>query len=401
MFFIRNLIWIFRLFQVLHFCPFSLAGKDCEPKVSWWFNVYSFVGIVLRGIVLLYTAIVCKFFISDFRAGITPTILSVMIGCVRSLELLIHLEAFSHRERHIQFLSKMNRVDWMLTQKLSVDMKYKKVKRDDYCVAVVWILFHFCMMFVVLQSTARNFNMMMISILYFQSFIGMSMHYFQVILYVQMLQYRLSLLNEILDRMSAYRATNFQVIDIRICQVVSQELGLRGHLTAAFDASSAEHVLNQMVLVREVYHELWELAESVNQLFKFSLPVSIGTDFVSMLSTIYWLFMHILVSIGKADQAEHLSGVACLAWASINGVHIFYLSKCCHNTQTKAQTIAIALHKVQINVVLFNDKLRNFFQHFSMQLLHQRIQFNAFGFFSIDYTLVFMVCKIGIYCFTT
>lgn len=30
-------------------------------------------------------------------------------------------------------------------------------------------------------------------------------------------------------------------------------------------------------------------------------------------------------------------------------------------------------------------------QHFSLQMLHQKVHFNAFGFFEVDYTLVFMV----------
>lgn len=50
---------------------------------------------------------------------------------------------------------------------------------------------------------------------------------------------------------------------------------------------------------------------------------------------------------------------------------------------------ALILHKMNFNVE--NRKQTLFLEQFSLQLLIQKIQFTAFGFFSIDYSLLMTI----------
>lgn len=45
----------------------------------------------------------------------------------------------------------------------------------------------------------------------------------------------------------------------------------------------------------------------------------------------------------------------------------------------------------QDNLFMIRFQLLNKFQQFSQQLLHQTVEFNACGFFSVDYTMLFTV----------
>lgn len=48
----------------------------------------------------------------------------------------------------------------------------------------------------------------------------------------------------------------------------------------------------------------------------------------------------------------------------------------------------------QDNLFMIRFQLLNKFQQFSQQLLHQTVEFNACGFFSVDYTMLFTVYTI-------
>lgn len=392
LFFINNVIWIFRLFQIFHLCPFSMSGR---PNITFYLKIYSIFGILIRFVVLAYTSIEHKLFIPVFRNGISWTIMCAMVGCVRSLELIICVEVYFQRDKHFQFLTKLNHVDYLLVDKLSVNMKYNHLKRHTYSVAFAWILFHLSIIFIIIYLSLNDIDKTILKFVYFQSFIGASIYYLQITFYVRMLGSRFKLLNEIFDEMSLIKTNKFPSCDPGIAHVIYYELGLSDNVYS----SSAQFILKQMIVIRKIYHELWELTEYVNHMFRFSLPACIGMDFVSMLSVVYWFVLNILEIISNETTNDGISTIACFVWSLLNGLHLFYLSKCCHDTQQIANLIPITLHKVKINVILYNDKLRNFFQHFSMQLLHQKVQFNAFGFFTIDYTLVFMVCAIETFDF--
>lgn len=48
---------------------------------------------------------------------------------------------------------------------------------------------------------------------------------------------------------------------------------------------------------------------------------------------------------------------------------------------------ALIVHKIEHDI---DNKQENLFlEHFSLQLLHQKIQFSAFGFFNLDFTLLY------------
>lgn len=181
-----------------------------------------------------------------------------MIGYVRLFELLICIEIFMQYDKHIKFLTKLNYIDRLLMDKLSGNMKYKQLKWHSYCVALIWILFHFIMMVIIISFSLNDIDTIKIYFLYFQSFIDASIHYLQIIFYVHMLNYRFKFLYEILNEMSLIETHKFPSHDFEenVCHVILHELGLSDNVISFVDSSSAEYILNKMIIVRKVYHEL-------------------------------------------------------------------------------------------------------------------------------------------------
>lgn len=49
----------------------------------------------------------------------------------------------------------------------------------------------------------------------------------------------------------------------------------------------------------------------------------------------------------------------------------------------------LIVHKIEHD--MNNEQQNLFLEQFSLQLLHQKIQFSAFGFFNLDFTLIYAI----------
>lgn len=141
------------------------------------------------------------------------------------------------------------------------------------------------------------------------------------------------------------------------------------------------------------------------------MVLMLANDFIHLVGVLY----HMFICLGKNEKCEFFDFdiVVC----HLNIFHLTVISRAGQNMANESLQVACAIHRNKfircsvkvnsfvcpssLNYLSFSQKpsklsmnyLRVFFQirKFSFQLLHQRIKLNAFGFFDIDYTLIFKV----------
>lgn len=391
MFVVKCVKPLFHLFQLFALSPFSLKSEKCRPEADWLFVWYSLVGIIVRIAMLVGVICIEHFLTRENQTQITSIIDTVLICFVRLLEIVIIVESLLKRFKQIQFLHYCGFVDETITEKLLIDVHYHRLRQSTIRSAAIWFVAFFAAQGIIIwMSTVETSNYVVFCSLYAQSFFASSLNYFQMIFYVKLLRFRIHVVNRTLEDLCN---------DQRMC-VMTRKYNFKvarvAHRVDAIDDRQLEtvnadenYILGKLVILRALYQQLWEQSIRINRLFQWSLPLNIGNDFFSLLSNCYWVFLFLLKSEKSTEIT--MSTIRCLTWAILNIVHIFMLSKQCHQTSDAAAQIPISLHKIRNFTTSSNTKFNAFIEHFSLQLLHQKIYFSAFGFFTIDYTLIFMV----------
>lgn len=386
---------LFHLLQLFALSPFSFKTEKCRPETDWRFVCYSLAGITVRIAILVCVFCSGHFLTRENQTQITSIIDTVLICFVRLLEIVIMVESLIKRSKQIQYLHYCGFVDEAITEKLLIDMHYHRLRQGTIRSAAIWFVAFFAAQGIIIwMSMVETIHYVLFCSLYAQSFFASSLNYFQMIFYVKLLRFRIHVVNRTLEDLSndhrmcvMPRKYNFKVT--RVAHRVDLIDDSQVKTVNATKSADENYILEKLVTLRTLYQQLWEQSIRINRQFQWSLPLNIGNDFFSLLSNCYWVFLFLLKSEKSTEIT--MSTIRCLTWAILNIVHIFMLSKQCHKTSVAAAQVPISLHKIRNFTTSSNMKFNAFIEHFSLQLLHQKIHFSAFGFFTIDYTLIFMV----------
>lgn len=382
--FIQSVKPLFRIFQVLNLCPFSLKSEKICPEANWIFVCYSLFAIAIRIAILMAVIYAQNYVTRDINAKKLSSAIhhSQLIYSVRILELAILFESLVKRRTKMQYLTHCFAIDNVVIEKLSIDMCYKQLRRKTIRNGCIWFLtIVIAQATCIWMSSAEDVYRICFSLLYAQSFFISSLNIFQISFYLKLLRYRINVLNRVLHHLGNIDVQNATARKIDFphpAQRVAQPK-LETQLTIE------NRILGKLVILRPLYQLLWDQSVEINQQFKWSMPLCIVNDFLSMTLNFSAIFVH----LHQSKKSSKLM-IQCATWATLSLDHLFYLSKHCHETSQEAKDVPVSLHKIRNNQTSSNVKYMSFIEHFSLQLMHQQIYFEAFGFFKIDFKLMFM-----------
>lgn len=200
------------------------------------------------------------------------------IYSVYVLEMIILVEALvkAHQER--QFMDNLLEIDRILMHHFNFDLKMNELKRSIINRFVIWITI---IGFISARILLFHYNMQefLYCFKYIISILTTSLIYYQIVTWTDLIRYRLHILNRLISNLNADQSDQIDTPSIGSAQAHSN-----------FDTAYDAHTLDQFGIIYDLYNRFWIQTNLMNNRFKYSMVLHIGTDFVFLVSNIYFTF---------------------------------------------------------------------------------------------------------------
>jgi gustatory receptor len=145
--------------------------------------------------------------------------------------------------------------------------------------------------------------------------------------------------------------------------------------------------LSRIHTLRQTYSDLYDITESINGIYGFQITLELAYDFVKFVSCLYYS-MELISNVNETGEHTPLKAASALIWATQILVRILSITVSCFATSEEARRTGNVVHKL----LLLQSPLRDTsteLQMFSIQLLSNKVEFSAGGFFPVNLSLVY------------
>lgn len=384
---------LMRVFQLLGLSVTRIPTFKYVP-LHRFIKYYSLLLVASRPSILGYVLINFKV---SANSRLNSFVDRVIIYAGHFLGISIVVEAFVKSRQEEMFLKKIHEIDNNFLRLLNVDLKLNELKKSGVKRLIMWLsaIGTISGWLLYTHYHTRYYRHALIGTL---SVFTASLTYFQIITWANLISTRLNIVNQLIKSLEDdYR-------DDTSSAAIENENGNSSAIDDTF-------IFDKFRLLCDLCNRLWMQTNILNERFKFSMVLMLANDFIHLVGVLY----HMFICLGKNEKCEFFDFdiVVC----HLNIFHLTVISRAGQNMANESLQVACAIHRNKfircsvkvnsfvcpssLNYLSFSQKpsklsmnyLRVFFQirKFSFHLLHQRIKLNAFGFFDIDYTLIFKV----------
>lgn len=325
--FLTTLKWPLRVWQIFGMAPFGVTNKTLLPvkdiKLQFYSAIWLIVHIVLFILSMVYSSTYLDW--ADLPIGNYDTLMAMMT--IRLLSCLIITEAIFKRHKQTEFLQQINRIDFILQNKLEIAVDYKKHQMQCNILITIWMFVCFSCaicVFVVYHMINDKFNECF-WVLYAFPFLIYSLHYQRMVLYVHIIRLRYRMLNQFIEKVCLFQERG--IVNNEILQAFKQMAKVL-HANYPLEQLLSK---SQLMDIRNIYQIMYETTNIINNMFWWSLPLCIGIDFHRLLVNSYLIFGVLLFHLKWNDL------VIGLFWGFINITHLILLSHACHSTNIEVR----------------------------------------------------------------
>lgn len=370
---------LIKLFQNCGLLPIKIGY--CTPCESSGLRKYSIILILFFSIPIFTVYYEHEIFLNKKKSGVSETVDFIQLTSMRSSALLIFCEAFLNRRSMINFFNDLQEIHQLMA-KINVKINFERELRKIYIMIILSMVFYFsCELVVLLGYNLRDTSELSIYwSFYIPFYMICCLRYLQLISFIMIIKRRIDIVNEKLIKISHFT-----------------------HETQI-----------KLEVLRQILYKLYSMSLMVNNFFGLSTLINIANDFITVTLNSFFVF----VSIQNLQRKTIVKIFESIFWCTPHCVNIIALTTCCQLTLQSTYKTALYVHRIGFNGEVANKKLNhgknqlyldfmrvqvrssNFFvleneslfmNHFSLQLLHQKIQFTAFGFINIDFTLLYAI----------
>jgi hypothetical protein len=167
-----------------------------------------------------------------------------------------------------------------------------------------------------------------------------------------------------------------------------------GHLPSVSSSSKfrsqsrPQHVANIHTL-RGVHTILYDIGGLVNSVYGLQLLLAMAYIFMSVVK-----YFHVVMISNLSSQQDQLSTfrvdgiLPLMCVVSIHIANVLWVTASCNSACYEAGRTTTVVNKLLLIQALSSDVSAEL-ERFSQQLLHSKLQFTAFGFFSLDFTFLY------------
>lgn len=311
--FLATILLQFRLWQIFSLVPFGLIGEKLYLNRASNLHYFSMASLAVHVAALLHGLIFQDLYMPDVGESYSQYYNEIMtLSLMRLIACVIVLEAILDRRPQITVLEMINQIDLNLEFKLRIKINYKRQQFHYNIGTLLWLLvFGISVVAIFVYAHVKGQEkFMMFWLFYSLPFIICGLQYQRLSYYATLLRQRYQLLNGFL----------LNICSIQEAHRIESDMKLK-HTT--FDRLITTIQVRDF---RNIYQQLYDVSVRVNDMFWWSLPLCILSDFHKLLVNVYLIFATFLVQ-SSGDDA-----IIGMLWGICNVVNLVVVSHACHST---------------------------------------------------------------------
>jgi len=140
-------------------------------------------------------------------------------------------------------------------------------------------------------------------------------------------------------------------------------------------------------ILRQTYSDLYDITESINGIYGYRITLELAYDFVTFVSCLYTA-MEFKMIVREPGNRNLLRAISSLFWVTQTLVRILSITSSCSAAGDEARRTGTVVHKLLLRQSLPRDTSTEL-QLFSIQLLSNKVEFSAAGFFPVNLSLAY------------
>lgn len=340
-------------------CAFHLFGLSVPSScklTNYLIKFYFLAHIGLRCAIFSYTLWTNQLFLRSNESIIMMSIDTFSICSVRLLEIVILIEAFSKVHQEKQLMDNLLEIDEIIVYQLNTDLKYSQLRFAAIKRFTIWLCTYILVSggCVVFAYYTPNFIYFLI---YMPPYLTASLAYFQIIIWIDLIRYRLHVLNRLLRELNANHSSALEMkrkrsdaVSIHSKGTPSPRLPPPMQFATIIDVfgcsngytNTAAYKCEQFSIFCDVYRRLWAQTRQINERFKCTTVLNIGNDFIAFVLNLYFVFVCIL----QLKTHAHIL-VSDFLRLPLSIFHIWMLSRTCDKTVQESLKIGYELHSIK------------------------------------------------------
>jgi gustatory receptor len=152
--------------------------------------------------------------------------------------------------------------------------------------------------------------------------------------------------------------------------------------------------MSRIHTLRQTYSDLYDITQSINGIYGYQIILELAYDFVSFVSFLYYA-LEVISNVWKSGEGNLrgkekiiLEAACSLCWVTQNLVRILSITASYFAAGDEARRNGIVVHKLLLLQSLLRDTSTEL-QLFSIQLLNNKVEFSAGGYFPVNLSLAY------------
>lgn len=362
--FLETISLIFRMWQIFGLSPLTLDTDSFQPKLSNLQLTYSYLLIILESIILIWI-VVCMNLYTDWTLPKLVIYLNlIMLTVAQLLNIVIYIEALAKRATQIEFYRKMQKIDNIFAKNFGIQQNYKSTRRQIILNGIFWIMEAILLsVFLVWMAASEGNQKMTIFIgVYMLSTFTNMIRYMQFITFVCLIKIRCEVIKERLMQTICFEADDLNELEGDKIVPVLVKLDIRGMSLEKMT------VYQEIILLRQCYHCLWEASAIANRCFRWTMLFALGNHFFLLVTNFYWTFLltvfrdaanPLATIVWAIVNTRRMVAICNICYKTIKEVRYFYLNQIIHNVliifPTQVEKIPLLFH--QLNSKMTDSRL--------------------------------------------
>ena len=146
--------------------------------------------------------------------------------------------------------------------------------------------------------------------------------------------------------------------------------------------------------LRQTYSDLYDITESINGIYGHRIILELTYDFVTFVSCLYYA-LEVISNVKKTGDSNMrdeetiiLEIASSMCWVTQTVARILSITASCSAAVEEARRTGTVVHKLLLRQSLLRDTSTEL-QLFSLQLLNNKVEFSAGGFFPVNLSLAY------------
>lgn len=299
---------------------------------------YSLLVIAIRFSLFFFVSINGTLFKSIKKGD--PINLAINIALICStylLEMSILIEAFIKARQEEKFMKNLLEIDRILMHHFDIDLKMSELKRSAIKQLLIWIsIIGLFSGFLLIKH--YNTAFFIYSLNSIPSYFSASLLYFQIISWSDLIRYRLYIVNRLIRHQHKTIEKSNKIVQ------KSSDTPLQMANRDSIENSDCgidcdEEKLKSFYKFSDLYNRLWIQTNLINERFKFSVVLTIGNDFILLVSQIFFVVICIKKFLFDRFFKVHILVII------IKSFHLIMLCRAGQNVTDEAFQIAYGIHR--------------------------------------------------------